>query len=298
MKVGVNLPSINPIATPEFVIAFARHAEECGFASLWVGEHVVLFDEYDSVYPYDESGKLFLGGETGMLEPFGLLSLVAGVTDRIRLGTGVCLLPQRNPVYTAKQVSTLDWLSGGRVDFGIGLGWSAEEMAACGVPWERRGARCDEYVEVMRRLWTDEVSERGSAMYELPPCRMYPKPVQQPHPPVHIGGEGDAALRRVARLGDGWHGFKLTPGEAAERMKRLGELLDEQGRSRDDIEVTIGTYLLPVDFATLEQYREAGVDQVVVLDMSTNIDDARAGLDRLAKELVEPASGLEIDAPI
>ncbi|HZP30268.1 MAG TPA: LLM class F420-dependent oxidoreductase [Acidimicrobiia bacterium] len=292
MKIGFNLPSINPTATSEFVVAAATRAEANGFASLWVGEHVVLFDEYESAYPYDESGKLFLRGEVGMLEPLQLLSHVAAVTRTIRLGTGVCLLPQRNPVYTAKDVSTLDWLSNGRVDFGIGLGWSREEFAALGVPWERRGARCDEYVQVLKRCWVDPVSEHHGEFYDLAPCRMYPKPVQQPHPPVHIGGESDAALRRVARSADGWHGFRLTPAEAAERIRRLGELLDAEGRRLDDVEVTIGTYLLPVDRAALEQYAAAGVDQVVVLDLAATVDDVHAALDRLAEELVEPAAKL------
>jgi len=134
VKVGFNLASINPIATPDFLVAAATRAEANGFSSLWVGEHVVLFDEYDSTYPYDESGKLFLSGEVGMLEPFQMLAFCAAATERIRLGTGVCLLPQRNPVYTAKDVATLDWLSAGRLDFGIGLGWSREEFGALDVP--------------------------------------------------------------------------------------------------------------------------------------------------------------------
>ena len=292
MKVGFSVPSINPVATPEYVTRTAQHAEENGFASLWVGEHVVLFDEYESIYPYDESGKLFLRGEMGMLEPFGLLSFCAAVTSRIRLATGVCLLPQRNPVYTAKDVATLDWMSGGRFDFGIGLGWSAEEFAAVDAEWAHRGARCDEYVAVMQRLWTDPVSEFHGRFYELAPCRMYPKPLQQPHPPIHIGGESDAALRRVARLGNGWHGFNLTPPRAAERVGRLHELLAGAGRSPSEVEVTIGTYMLPVDLAAVEAYHAAGVDQIVVLDLAATVDDVLVALDRLAKEIVEPAARL------
>ena len=292
MKVGFNLASINPIATGEFVVAAATRAEANGFSSLWVGEHVVLFDEYESTYPYDDSGKLFLRGEVGMLEPFQLLAYCAAATETIRLGTGVCLLPQRNPVYTAKDVATLDWLSGGRVDFGIGLGWSREEFAALDVPWERRAARCREYVEVMRRLWIDPVSEYHGELYDLDACRMYPKPVQQPHPPIHIGGESDAALRRVAEYGDGWHGFRLTPAQAAERVGRLGQLLEERGRRLGDVEVTIGSYVLPVDREALKRYAAAGVDQVVVLDLAATVDDVHAALDRLAEELVVPAAAL------
>jgi probable F420-dependent oxidoreductase len=292
VKVGFSLASINPIATPEFVVAAATRAEANGFSSLWVGEHVVLFDDYESTYPYDDSGKLFVRGEVGMLEPFQLLAFCAAATERIRLGTGVCLVPQRNPVYTAKDVATLDWLSGGRLDFGIGLGWSREEFAALDVPWERRGARCTEYVEVMRRLWVDPVSEYHGEIYDLPRCRCYPKPLQQPHPPIHIGGESDAALQRVARQGDGWHGFRLTPPQAAERVQRLSEMLAENGRRLDDVEVTIGTYMLPVDLAALEAYAAAGVDQVVVLDLAATVDDVHAALDRLAEDLVAPAATL------
>ncbi len=230
MKVGINLPSVNPVATGQFVSEFAQRADERGFASLWVGEHVVLFDEYDSTYPYDPSGKLFLGGTTGMLEPFEVLTFCAG------------------------------------------------------------GARCDDYVEVMRRLWTEDVSSYDGDYYHLDPCRQYPKPLQDPHPPLHFGGESDAALRRVARHGDGWHGFNLPPDDAAERVRRLGRLLDERGRRLDDVEVTIGTYFLPVDRAALERYRDAGVDQVVVLDLSTTIDDALRAIDRLAEDLVAPTA--------
>jgi probable F420-dependent oxidoreductase len=290
MKIGLSVPSINPLATAGFLGRFAPRAEANGFSSLWVGEHVVLFDDYASPYPYSRDGRLFLPGDVGMLEPFQTLTFLAAITQQIRLGTGVCLVPQRNPVYTAKAAATLDWLSDGRLDFGIGLGWSREEFAALGVPWSRRAARCREYVEVMRRLWTDEHSAFTGEFYELPTCRQYPKPVQQPHPPLIFGGESEAALRRVAHQGDGWFGYNLVPDDAADLVRRLAVLLDEQGRRIDDVEVTIGTYFLPVDRAALEQYHDAGVDQVVVLELASTVDDALRALDRLADELVAPAA--------
>ena len=174
---------------------------------MWVAEHVVLFDDYRSAYPYAANGRIPAPPESGMLEPFTALAFLAAVTKTLRLGTGICLLPQRNPVYTAKEAANVDFLSGGRLDLGIGVGWLAEEFRAVAAPFEHRGARCRSYVEVMRALWCDAVSEYKDEFYELPACRMYPKPVQRPHPPLHFGGESDAALRRVADLGQGWYGF-------------------------------------------------------------------------------------------
>src|SRR4029450_2591091 len=133
-------------ATAEVMRAVGEEAEERGFESLWVAEHVVLFDEYDSAYPYDTSGRFPAAGAPGLREPFTALTYLAAVTERIRLGTGICLVPQRNPVYTAKAVTDVDALSAGRVDFGVGVGWLREEFEALGVPFERRGRRTDEYL--------------------------------------------------------------------------------------------------------------------------------------------------------
>ena len=139
-------------------------------------------------------------------------------------------MPQRNPVYTAKQVVDLDNLSGGRVDFGIGVGWLKEEFDVVAAPFEQRGARTDEYLEVMRSLWTDgTASSSRASTTTLPECRMYPKPVQKPHPPIHVGGESDAALRRVARHGQGWYSFNRLPEELDEPLARLDELLAAEG---------------------------------------------------------------------
>ena len=193
MEVGVFVPLGEGNATAEVCRAVGREVEDRGFESIWVPEHVVLFDEHESVYPYSADGRLPGGPETGMLEPLTALTYLAAVTDRVRLGTGICLVPQRNPVYTAKQVTDLDNLSGGRVEFGIGIGWLREEFEALNVPFARRGARTDEYLAVMRSLWTEDVSAFAGEHYDLPACRMYPKPVQAPHPPILVGGESPAA---------------------------------------------------------------------------------------------------------
>jgi len=292
MRVGLFLPTVSPMATPEYLTAHARAAEEAGFASIWVGEHVVFLDEYNSSYPYADDGRLSLPPDAGLLELFTTLTFLAAVTERIRLGTAVCLVPQRNPVYTAKEVATLDWLSGGRVDFGIGIGWLREEFEVLHEEFDERVPRTREYVEVMRRLWCDEVSEHAGDLYSLPPCRMYPKPVQDPHPPIYIGGESDAALRRVADFGNGWHGFNHLPDGAATSVQRLDRALAAAGRSLGDIDVTIGAYLQPVEPKHLAGYRDAGVDQLVLTAFAGDAAGIRDEVARLGDAFVGPAADL------
>jgi probable F420-dependent oxidoreductase len=292
MKVGLFAPLGNGNSSPELLRTLGREAEARGFESIWVAEHVVLFDSYDSVYPYSPSGRFPGGAETGLLEPLTALTFLAAVTDRIRLGTGICLVPQRNPVYTAKQVVDLDVLSAGRVDFGIGIGWLREEFEVLAAPFERRGARTDEYLAVMRSLWQDERSEHRGSFYDLPPCRMYPKPVQTPHPPIHVGGESDAALRRVARHGQGWYSFNRLPEELDEPLARLDAALAAEGRTRADIELTVCPYFNATTPDAVAAYAARGVDRLIVLCLAFDDESLRAGLDQLAVDVLEPARAL------
>ncbi len=292
MRLGLFLPSLSPIATPEFLSGFAESAESAGFSSVWIGEHAVFLDEYASHYPYADDGRLGLPPDNGMLELFTTLTYLAAATDHLRLGTAVCLVPQRNPVYTAKEVSTVDWLSGGRVDFGIGIGWLREEFAVLDVPFEARAARTRDYIEVMKTCWRDPVSRYEGEHYTLPPCRMYPKPVQKPHPPIYVGGESDAALRRVAALADGWHGFNHLPDSAGRSVHRLEKFLADEGRRRADIDVTIGAYLQPVEPSLLPAYRDAGVDQLVLSAFALDTASVRDVIAKLGDEYVGPASEL------
>lgn len=288
MRIGLFLVTVNPFATPDYLSELARAAEERGFAQLWAGEHVVMFDEYEPHYPYSNDGRVGLRPESGMLEPFTTLGFLAHATRTIRLGTAVCLVPQRNPVYTAKEVATVDFLSNGRIDLGIGIGWHREEFEAVAAPFDERAARCREYIEVMRRLWEDDVSAHSGPYYELRPCRMFPKPVQS-RVPVYFGGESEPALRRVADLGEGWHGFNLTPDRAAERVQRLGALLSERGRSLDDVDIVVCPYMQPVGPSDIGPYRDAGVDQLVLATVLPKRDEIESTLDRVAAEYVEPA---------
>ena len=292
MDVGVFVPLGNGNASPDIVRAVGTQVEERGFESIWVPEHVVLFDEYDSSYPYSPDGKFPGGADSGMLEPLTALTYLAAVTDRVRLGTGICLVPQRNPVYTAKQVTDLDSLSGGRVDFGVGVGWLREEFAAVSMPFERRGQRADDHLAVMKSLWTDELSEYHGELYDLDACRMYPKPIQTPHPPIHVGGESDAAMRRVAKLGQGWFSFNRLPADLPEPLARLDATLADHGRSRDDITLSVCPYFNPVTPDMVGEYAALGVDRLIVLCLAFDVDTLTAQLDGLVDEVLRPAQAL------
>ena len=185
MKIGVFATFMSPLATPQMIRDFGRRAEDIGLDSIWMGEHVALFDRNTFGYPGSKDGRIPVPPGGGMLDVVATFGFLAGTTSRLRFGTGVALVPQRNPIYTAKEMATLDWLSGGRVDFGIGVGWNKEEVEACGYRWEDRGARCDEFLTVMQRLWTEPVVDFAGKWVKLETCRLDPKPIQQPHRHSH-----------------------------------------------------------------------------------------------------------------
>jgi len=289
VKIGAFVPLGTANVNPEFMTTVGPALEERGFESVWVAEHVVLFDDYESKYPYADSGRFPGGGDSGLLEPLTALAYIAATTTTLRLGTGICLVGQRNPVYTAKQVADVDVLSGGRIDFGIGIGWLREEFEVVAMPFDHRGARSDEHIEVMKQLWTQETSSFDGRYYQLPECRMYPKPVQQPHPPIHVGGESDGALRRAARLGQGWFGFNRLPEQVPEALTRLDTALAAEGRSRDEMEISVSPYFNPVDADAIKRYEDAGVDRVIAVVFGFDRDGLQRAADDAAA-LVEAAS--------
>jgi probable F420-dependent oxidoreductase len=284
MKVGVQT-GFSGATSPELIADFGRIAEERGFHSIWVPEHVVFFRDYASRYPYSADGKI-PGNPDGVMEPLTALTFVAAHTERIRLGTGVCLVPQRNPIYTAKQVADVDYLSNGRLDFGIGIGWLREEFDALGVPWQRRADRTRECIAVMKTLWCDEISRFKGEFFDLPESMQNPKPVQKPHPPLYFGGESEPALRRVAELGQGWFGYDLTPDRLDASLERLDALLAEAGRSRSDVKIQAsprGGY----DPDTLARFRDAGVDQIVLPLFGRDAESVRKRADTLAADTLD-----------
>lgn len=284
MKVGVQT-GFSGVTSPELIADFGRISEDRGFHSIWVPEHVVFFRDYASRYPYSDDGKL-PGDPDGVMEPLTALTFLAAHTERIRLGTGVCLVPQRNPIYTAKQVADVDYLSGGRLDFGIGIGWLREEFGALGIPWERRADRTRECIAVMKTLWCDEISHFEGEFYDLPECLQNPKPIQNPHPPLYFGGESEPALRRVAELGQGWFGYNLTSEQLDTNLTRLDNLLAEAGRSRSDVKIQVSPRR-GYDRDTLARFRDSGVDQVVLPLFARDTGSLRKRADALAAEALD-----------
>ncbi len=283
-----------PEALPERLALSGKAAEEFGFDILWVPEHVVQFQQYDPAfpYPYSDDGVAPLSPALGLLEPFTALTFLAAHTTKIRLGTGIAILPQRNPVYFAKTVADLDVLSRGRITVGIGTGWSAQEFAALNVPFEHRGSRTADYLRVARSLWVDEISSFTGRHYILPPCVQMPKPIQRPHPPLFFGGESDAALSRVAEFGQGWMGYRLTPAELPERLASLEGELRRFGRSIDEIEIAISPYDPGCDLDTVQRYADLGVAQIILLASGRDHPALSQTLEKLAESLVVHGSRL------
>lgn len=262
MRIGVFATFMSPLATPAMITDLGRRLEGVGVESLWMGEHVVLFDEMEFPYPGSRDGRIPVPQGGGMLDTVATFGLLANATDKLRLGTGITLVPQRNPIYTAKEIATLDWLSGGRMDFGVGVGWCKEEVIACGYSWDDRGERCDEFLQTIINLWTQPVASFDGKHVQLAPCRMDPKPVQRPHVPIIVGGHGKRSLRRAAEFGSGWYGFALSTELTASILAQLGQALQKQDRAREDFEIVITP--LSATPEDVETYAELGVDRLVV----------------------------------
>jgi probable F420-dependent oxidoreductase len=292
MKIGLFAISAARENVMQTVTAYASNADRLGFHTLWVPEHVVLLDKYASKYPYSESGQLPARTDAAIPDPFIALTAMGAVTSKIRLATGICLVPEHNPVDLAKVVASLDWMSGGRVALGVGIGWLEEEFQALNIPWERRSARTLEYIDAMRKLWGDPVSSFAGEFVKFDSVRSYPKPAQGAKLPIIFGGESGPALRRVASHGIGWFGFNLLPHEAEDKLNKLDDALAARGRKRSEIEIIVspsGKRIVPDD---LKRYRDAGVDEVVIVTITPPRTAAEAPkiLEEAARTWLEPAS--------
>jgi probable F420-dependent oxidoreductase len=212
--IGFAVPVSGSWASPQNQVHMAQRAEALGYHSLWTFQRLL--------YPPDQAEPGSRWGETyrSVVDPVVTLSYLAGHTSRVRLGVAVLNMPFFSPALLAKQLGTLDAVSGGRLDVGLGIGWSREEYAASNAPYEQRGARSEEFLQVLRSLWTDEVAEFHGRFYDLPPMRMDPKPVQRPHPPVLLGASAVPALRRAGRLADGW------VSSSGADLSRIGESIE------------------------------------------------------------------------
>src|SRR3981189_2396369 len=265
MRLGLHALGIGSGADRAVIDAVASSADECGFATLWAGEHVVMVDRSASHYPYSDDGAIAVPAQADWLDPMIALAFAAAASSRIAVATGVLLLPEHNPVVVAKQAASLDRLSGGRLTLGVGVGWSREEFDALGVPFERRAARTAEYVAAMRTLWRDDVASFDGEFVRFDSVRVNPKPFVDRRIPVVLGGNSDAALRRVVAWGDGWYGFNLDGvQEVAERIDFLQRLCDDSGRDRAELRLAVALRDLSVN--DVRPLADLGIDELVVAE--------------------------------
>src|SRR5579872_3806792 len=292
MKIGLFALGIGAGANPDVIRNAAETADRTGFGTVWAPEHVVLFDHHDSKYPYSDSGKFPLAANADWLDPFIALSFAA-VTKKVRLATGICLVPEHNPLVLAKVIASLDTLAKGRFALGVGIGWSSEEFAAIGIPFERRAQRTREYIDVMRKLWSGGSASHHGEFVNFDDAGSYPKPPQGAKVPIIFGGESNPALRRVAEYGSGWYGFNLDPAEAKERIAKLEQLLKQNGRKLSDVELIVSPYTKRITPDDLKRYRDLGISEVVMLaNFDRGESDVSSHVEQLAKEWIAPASKL------
>ena len=279
MRIGLMYANTGIGITPDGAVAIAEHAEAAGLDSLWTVEHVVVPAGYASPYPYSPTGRMPGGEDVPIPDPLIWLAYVAARTTRLLLCTGILILPQRSPVITAKEAATLDYLSGGRLRLGIGIGWLREEFEAIGVPFEDRSARTEEAVAAMRALWNQESPSFAGTFYNFRDARMWPKPVRGTIPVV-VGGHTPAAARRAGRLGDGFFPASAQPESIPALIEVMREAADSAGRDASALEVTAGARTRPEVF---ERMAALGVDRVVVSLRSLDLGSAQATIDAAAE---------------
>lgn len=288
VRLGLHALGIGAGATRAVIDAVALAAERQGFATLWAGEHVVMIDEPASRYPYSADGRIAVPAATDWIDPLIGLSFAAAATSTIDLATGVLLLPEHNPVLVAKQAATLDQLSGGRLRLGVGVGWCREEFDTLGVPFERRAVRTAEYVTAMRRLWSEDIASFAGEFVGFDQVRLNPKPSRDRRIPIIVGGNTDAALRRVVAWGDGWYGFNLPDvAAAADRVAVIRRLCAESGRDVGELHLAV-SLAHPAEGGAAA-LSEAGIDELIVV--ASPPDDVAAIPDWLAGLAAQRAPG-------
>ena len=266
--------------------AVATAADELGYESIWTVEHVAVPKDYQSPYPYSSTGKMGGPDDMSIPDPFTWLAYIAAVTTNIKLATGVAILPQRNVVYTAKEMATLDQLSGGRVILGAGAGWMKEEFDVLGVPFEDRGQRTDEYIRALRVIWGDESPTFHGDYVDFTDTYVRPQPVNKSIP-IHIGGHTDRAARRAGELGDGFFPGASDHETLAHAIGHMRMHAEKNGRDPDAIEVTAGGAMDPDG---IEKLRALGVSRVVIPPLAMDKDGIRAALEGFATNVMAKVS--------
>jgi probable F420-dependent oxidoreductase len=283
MKIAL-IPINIGVRSLEQMVGLAQLAESLGFESVWTFEHVMVPVEYESRYPYSSNGKMGIGPEGVFMDPLIALSAVAAQTQTIRLGTGANILSQANPLLLAKQAATLDVLSNGRFMLGAGIGWLKEEFDAMGVPFERRGARYDDYVVAMRKVWSGEVVEHHSDFIHWSGFKSYPLPVQEGGVPIIVGGSKGKAFERIARYGDGWFAPTNDAASLSPMLEQLKAACQQFDRDYDSVEIT-SMWDNQGGIDAIRAFADIGVARVIVPLFALGADPV-AGIKQLAEDIV------------
>ena len=310
LRLGVVLPNLGELAEPDTLVSLAQRAEALGFDGVFLSDHLVLPTSPSSSYPYRSDGVFPLRPEYPVLEPVTALSYLAAVTNRVRLGLSVLVLPYRHPVLAAKMLATLDHFSHGRLIVGVGVGWLAEEFQALGADFAQRGSVAEEQLELLKLLWTQDQPRFAGRHYQVEGVSCLPRPVQQPHPPIWAGGTSPRALSRAARLADGWHGIRRAPEDIARVAGELQRLLRQANREnlgtfeislRAGLEVT--EHPLPPDkrlplrgspqqvAEDVARYAQAGLTYLVVEPRARDARELAQQMERLSREVWPLLSG-------
>ena len=270
---------------PTYMGEFARHGDHLGFETIYAVEHAVVAKDYQRKYPYNSSGEMALAEDCNIPDPLDLLAWLAGITQNIRLATGILVAPNHHPVPLAKRCATIDVLSGGRLHLGVGVGWMREELEACGVDFATRGRRLDEIIEVMRKLWADGAAEHEGEFFQFAPCMSYPKPVGHAIS-IHVGGHSKAAARRAGRLGDGFQPLGLVGDDLRAALDLMRASANEAGRDPDAIELTLGGGLAAFDEAALESAQSFGATRVLLGSGTSDLSGLKDEMSAFAEKFI------------
>ena len=327
MSFGVILPNHVPITKPESFRTLAQRAEELGYDHVWFGDHIVMPTEDSTEYPDTVDGSSPFDPLQPVPEPLTTLAYLAACTKRIKLGPFVLIVPYREPIFTAKIISTMDYMTGGRIIVGVGVGWQESEFKALGRDiFKERGRVTDEYIRIYKELWTQDDPQFEGEYSRFSGVKFYPKPVQKPHPPIWVGGHSPAAMRRAATLGDAWAPVgqmphaRLDPEELAVEVERLRDMTEKAGRPRDAVDVAFSVRLLfgsapggprrtltgTADeiAADVHQYQQAGVQHFVFAFgtdreglspmekfFGGSVEEIGENMERFAKDVITQVAG-------
>jgi len=283
MKIAL-IPVNVGVDSADKMIKVAQTAENAGVESVWTFEHVIVPNEYESRYPYSPNGKMGTTPETNFIDPLIALTVVAANTSKLRLGTGVNILSQSNPLLLAKQAASLDLISNGRFMLGVGIGWLQEEFLAMGTPFERRGARFDDYVQAMKKVWSGDVVEHKSDFVQWTGFKSHPLPVQTPFP-VHIGGSKGKAFERLAKYAEGWFAPTANIDQLSTLLKPLEQACEAEGRDVSTVEVSCMWIPAAEGIDSVKRYEDLGVSRLIVPAMALGGVDA-AAVERFADEFL------------